>query len=136
MVLQSKKIKRLKGKIKFNAVFNASTVIKTDFLILRLIKNDKIEHLEVAVAVSKKLFKRAVDRNKIKRLLREAIKKNEEDISFSGQCLFLYKGLKLPDLSLLIKEVNSLISKVSCRTILKSLRCGEFHLPNMYCLFF
>ena len=70
MVLQSKKIKRLKGKIKFNAVFNASTVIKTDFLILRLIKNDKIEHLEVAVAVSKKLFKRAVDRNKIKRLLR------------------------------------------------------------------
>ena len=112
MVLQSKKIKRLKGKIKFSAVFNASTVIKTDFLILRLIKNDKIEHLEVAVTVSKKLFKRAVDRNKIKRLLREAIKKNEKDISFSGQCLFLYKGLKLPDLSLLIKEVNYLIGKV------------------------
>ena len=112
MVLQSKKINRLKGKIKFNAVFNASTVIKTDFLILRLIKNDKIEHLEVAVAVSKKLFKRAVDRNKIKRLLREAIKKNEGDISFGGQCLFFYKGLNLPDLSLLIEEVNSLISKV------------------------
>ena len=112
MVLQNKKINRLKGKTKLDTIFNASTVFKSDFLILRLIKNDKIEHLEVAVAVSKKLFKRAVDRNKIKRLLREAIKKNEEDISFSGQCLFLYKGLKLPDLSLLIKEVNSLISKV------------------------
>ena len=112
MVLQNKKIKRLKGKTKFNTLFNASSVFKSDFLILRLIKNDKIEHLEVAVTVSKKLFKRAVDRNKIKRLLREAIKKNENDISFSGQCLFLYKGLKLPDLSLLIKEVNSLISKV------------------------
>ena len=112
MVLQNKKIKRLKGKTKFNTIFNASSVFKSDFLILLLIKNDKIEHLEVAVAVSKKLFKRAVDRNKIKRLLREAIKKNENDISFSGQCLFLYKGLKLPDLSLLIKEVNSLISKV------------------------
>ena len=112
MVLQNKKIKRLKGKTKFSAVFNASNVFKSDFLILRLIKNDKIQHLEVAVTVSKKLFKRAVDRNKIKRLLREAIKKNENDISFSGQCLFLYKGLKLPDLSLLIKEVNSLISKV------------------------
>ena len=112
MVLQSKKIKRLKGNKKFITLFNASTVFKSDFLILRLIKNDKIQHLEVAVAVSKKLFIRAVDRNKIKRLLREAIKKNEEDISFSGQCLFLYKGLKLPDLSLLIKEVYSLISKV------------------------
>ena len=112
MVLQSKKIKRLKGNKKLITLFNASTVFKSDFLILRLIKNDKIQHLEVAVTVSKKLFKRAVDRNKIKRLLREAIKKNENDISFCGQCLFLYKGLKLPDLSLLIEEVNSLISKV------------------------
>ena len=112
MVLQSKKIKRLKGNKKFSTVFNASSVFKGDFLILRLIKNDKIQHLEVAVAVSKKLFKRAVDRNKIKRLLREAIKKNENYISFSGHCLFLYKGLKLPDLSLLTKEVYSLISKV------------------------
>ena len=112
MVLQNKKIKRLKGKTKFNTLFNASSVFKSDFLILRVIKDDKIQHLEVAVSVSKKLFKPAVDRNKIKRLLREAIKKNENGISFSGQCLFLYKGLKLPDLSLLIKEVNSLISKV------------------------
>ena len=112
MVLQSKKIKRLKGNKKFIPLFNASTVFKSDFLILRLIKNDKIQHLEVAVAVSKKLFIRAVDRNKIKRLLREAIKKNENYIFFSGHCLFSYKGLKLPDLSLLTKEVNSLISKV------------------------
>ena len=68
MVLQSKKIIRLKGNKKFTTLFNASTVFKSDFLILRLIKNDKIQHLEVAVAVSKKLFDRAVDRNKIKRL--------------------------------------------------------------------
>lgn len=112
MVLQNKKINRLRGKTKFDTILNASTVFKSDFLILWLIKNDKSQHLDVAVAVSKKLFKRAVDRNKIKRLLREAIKKNENDISFCGQCLFLYKGLKLPDLSLLIEEVNSLISKV------------------------
>ena len=112
MVLQNKKINRLRGKTKFDTILNASTVFKSDFLILWLIQNEKTQHLEVAVAVSKKLFKRAVDRNKIKRLLREAIKKNENDISFYGQCLFLYKGLKLPDLSLLTKEVYSLISKV------------------------
>ena len=110
--MKSKKIKRLKGKIKYSALFSTSNVFKSEFLTLRLIKSDKIQHLEVAVVVSKKLFKRAVDRNKIKRLLREAIKKNEKDISFCGQCLFLYKGLKLPDLSLLIEEVNFLISKV------------------------
>ena len=112
MILQSKKIRRLKGKIKFSSLFSTSTVFKSEFLTLRLIKSDKIQHLEVAVVVSKKLFKRAVDRNKIKRLLREAIKKNENDISFCGHCLFLYNGLKPPDLSLLIEEVNSLINKV------------------------
>ena len=112
MILQNKKIKRLKGKTKFSTAFNASTVFKSDLLVLRLVKNNKTQHLEVAVCVSKTLFKRAVDRNKIKRLLREAVKKNENDISFCGHCLFIYKGLKLPELSLLIKEVNSLISKV------------------------
>ena len=60
MVLQSKKIKRLKGNKKFSTVFNASSVFKGDFLILRLIKNDKIQHLEVAVAVSKKLFNHVI----------------------------------------------------------------------------
>tara|TARA_B100000963_G_scaffold301904_1_gene274654 strand:+ start:11003 stop:11341 length:339 start_codon:yes stop_codon:yes gene_type:complete len=112
LVLQNRKIKRLKGKTKFRKVFNASNVIKSDFLILRLIKNEEIQHLEVAVAVSKKNFKRAVDRNRVKRLLREAIKKNEKNIAFSGRCILFYKGLQLPDLSILVEEVRSLIKKV------------------------
>tara|TARA_B100000886_G_scaffold163251_2_gene111288 strand:- start:1311 stop:1631 length:321 start_codon:yes stop_codon:yes gene_type:complete len=105
-------IKRLKGKTKIKKIFNASTVFKSDILVLRLIKNNEIQHLEVGVAVSKKNFKRAVDRNRVKRLLREAIKKNEINIAFSGHCLLLYKGLQLPDLSALVKEVHSLIKKV------------------------
>ena len=112
MILQNKKIKRLKGKTKISKTYNASTVFKSDFLILRIIKNKEIQHLEVGVAVSKKNFKRAVDRNRVKRLLREAVKKNENNISFSGHCVFLYKGLQLPDLSILVKEVRSVIKKV------------------------
>ncbi len=112
MVLQNKKIKKLKGKKKFSNISNASFVFKSDFLVLKLIKNEKIQHLEIAFAVSKKNFKRAVDRNRIKRLLREAIKKNESNIRFSGHCLFLYKGSHIPDLSLLVKDVHSLIKNV------------------------
>ena len=41
-----------------------------------------------------------------------AIKKNENKIAFNGHCIFLYKGLQLPDLSMLVKEVHSLIKKV------------------------
>ena len=112
MVLQNKKIKRLKGKKKFDDVFLSSAVFKTRLLSLRLIQNDNILHLEVGIVVSKKFFSRAVDRNKIKRLLREAIKKNEKNFFFSGYCLFLYKGLEVPVLSTLVKEINYLIREV------------------------
>ena len=44
MVLKNKKIKRLKGKTKFDTIFNSSTVFKSDSLILWLSKNEKIQH--------------------------------------------------------------------------------------------
>ena len=112
MVLQNKKIKRLKGKKKFDDVFLSSAVFKTRLLSLRLIQNDNILHLEVGIVVSKKFFSRAVDRNKIKRLLREAIKKNEKGLSFNGYCVFIYNGSQLPVLSALEKEIKLLIRQV------------------------
>ena len=112
MALQNKKIKRLKGKTKFDEIFKDSAVFKSSHLTLRFIEKEKTKHLEVGVVVSKKLFKRSVDRNKIKRLIREGVCKNKQSITFSGYCVFLYKGLQVPVLSTLIKEINSLIRKI------------------------
>ena len=112
MILKNRKIKRLKGKTKFDELFLSSAVFKTRLLSLRLIQNDNILHLEVGIVVSKKFFTRAVDRNKIKRLLREAIKKNEKGLSFNGYCIFIYNGSQLPVLSALEKEIKLLIRQV------------------------
>ena len=64
---------KLKGNKKINLLFNKGKTIK--HFPFRVIY---IEHKEVSwgVSVSKKAFALAVDRNKIKRVLREVVKKH------------------------------------------------------------
>ncbi|MFN2440454.1 MAG: ribonuclease P protein component [Chitinophagaceae bacterium] len=66
--------------------------------------------LKVGVSVSKRHFKKAVDRNRIKRLMREANRLQKlplqnmlKDKGYSLQVFFIYTGKELPDY-LLIKE--------------------------------
>ena len=59
---------------------------------------------QLAIAVPKRFFKRAVDRNRIKRLIREVYRKNKSGIysllqSKEKQCaiLVVFNGRKVPD---------------------------------------
>jgi ribonuclease P protein component len=59
---------------------------------------------QVAIVVSKRNFKRAVDRNRIKRMMREVYRKNKSDFHLiltnkNMQCalLLLYTGKVVPD---------------------------------------
>ena len=59
---------------------------------------------QLAIAVPKRFFKRAVDRNRIKRLIREVYRKNKTGIysllkSKEKQCaiLVIFNGRKVPD---------------------------------------
>jgi len=70
---------RLKKKKDFEKVLKEGRGIKEDFLILKVKKN-KSKKLRFGFVVSKKISKKAVVRNKIKRRLREVIKERIKKI--------------------------------------------------------
>ncbi|HEX8332587.1 MAG TPA: ribonuclease P protein component [Segetibacter sp.] len=73
-------------------------------------------NLQAGVAVSKKNFKKAVDRNRIKRLLREAyrLQKNELQNQLESKnkqlaIFFIYTGKELPLLTDIIEKLKAVL---------------------------
>lgn len=75
-----RKTEKLKGKKAVSELFGPAKKsikafpLKAFYVILN---NDSNNHIKFGVTVPKKKFKRAVDRNRIKRLLRESIRLNK-----------------------------------------------------------
>ena len=72
--------------------------------------------IQAGMSVSKRNFKRAVDRNKIKRLLREVYRKNKQMIYQSEHTkkhifMFIYVGKKEPEYSMLEEKMISVLNK-------------------------
>ena len=102
-------LNRLKGKERINTLFRKGTVLRSKHLMLKVLESDKKEtRLYVGVSVPKRNFKKAVDRNRIKRQLRAAIKQAEKKINFSGSCMLIYTGRKLP----LTAELNESVEQL------------------------
>ena len=67
---------RLKKKKEFEAIFENGRTIKGKNIIVKYLGNG-LEYTKVGFIVSKKVFKKAVERNRIKRQLREAVKSTD-----------------------------------------------------------
>lgn len=118
MVNSYKKNEKLKHKILIDRLFNEGRSIRSYpvQLVFLPLKDSDHKQLKVGVSVSKRSFKKAVDRNKIKRLLREAYRLNKNnylnntDISLAF--MLIYIGKELPDYKIVEFSVQLLFKKL------------------------
>ncbi|MBI3337423.1 MAG: ribonuclease P protein component [Candidatus Staskawiczbacteria bacterium] len=104
-------INRLRKKKDFEKLFKEGKSFKSTFLVLKAVKNNLKEN-RFGFIVSKKVSKKAILRNKIKRNLRDIVRQNIKDIK-SGVDVVL---IVLPDFGKKnfseIKEIlNNLLKK-------------------------
>ena len=102
----------LKNKKKIELLFRLGEKKGSDFFECRYFSSSKDEGaLRFAVVASKKNFPRAVDRNKIKRRLREVVRKKAALLEGSGFNCFLFIYLKEEVLStgVMQKELTKLL---------------------------
>ncbi len=126
-----KKEERLSSKIVINKLFEKGAYITVSPFRTVWLETDSplVFPAQVAISVSKKRFKHAVDRNKVKRLVREAYRLNKDSfhntlIQKNKKCvlMFIYTGNSIPaykdleskiilTLQRLMKELEQAIQK-------------------------
>ena len=102
----------LKGNKKIDFLFENGVRFSSDFVRCVFLKQETDE-LFYVVSVPKKSFPRAVDRNKIKRRLREILRKNDGVFKKNGfgWYMIIYTHSSFVDFDIFDKDVCSLFKK-------------------------
>lgn len=117
------KAERLSSKIAIDALFaTGESFYSKPFKIYWLPVNESEHPVKLVISVPKRIFKRAVDRNKLKRLIREAYRKNKtvlyDELGAKHiHMMFIYTSHKIIDyseveeklkagLQLFVKKIN------------------------------
>lgn len=124
------KAERLCSKVIMDKVFETGKVIVVPSFKLIWLKADKIEEqpVQIVITVPKRNFKRAVDRNKMKRRIREAYRKNKE-VLYSGissesyYMMLIYTGRSIIEYKEIEEKILKLLQRLvpeidpSCNTL-------------------
>lgn len=93
-------------------------------LIYRKTIQEKEVNIRAAISVSKRNFKKAVDRNRIKRLLRESYRKNKyivhNNTTHQFAFMFLYTGKKMPKYIVIESKIKEILKKFIAQEIEKT----------------
>ena len=107
-------MKPLKGNKKIEALFSSGKRCSSAFFHCIFMLDDSTESGYV-VSVPKKNFPRAVDRNKVKRLVREVLRKNVDVFGGieEGKFMFIYSSDKVVSLLDIEKDLNLLVKNIN-----------------------
>jgi ribonuclease P protein component len=118
--LKDKNEHRLKSKALIDKIFiNGNSEFKYPLKLCYLIADSPVDQVQFkfGVSVSKRNYKKAVDRNKIKRLLRESIasfkfseRKIKKDTYY--YMLIIYVGKKILHFEIIEKAVHKILGKL------------------------
>ncbi|HLS10801.1 MAG TPA: ribonuclease P protein component [Flavobacteriaceae bacterium] len=110
------KDERLRSKISIDALFKKGKGIIKYPIKMQYMSHDRPVH-QVAFTAPKRNFKRAVDRNRIKRLMRETYRTNKHILSekdIPAQAIFfIYIGKKMPTYANLEKRMKGCLKELS-----------------------
>lgn len=91
---------KLKNKTDIALLFEQGKWFSYKELCIISLKKENLENPKVGVSVSKRFFKKAVDRNRVKRLLREVYRLNKglykETFGEQSLAMLFYRSPKLP----------------------------------------
>ena len=96
----------LKNKIVINELFEKGKYLSNGSVMIKFLESDSNGFL---FAVSSKKFKRAVDRNKIKRYMRESVRGL---IAPKKNIAIVYIGVGVPELSDIKESITKLLNKI------------------------
>lgn len=100
---------RLKKRDEFNLTFKKGKTFKNRFLKVK-VKKVKNEEKKIGFVAPVKIFKKAVERNKVKRMLREAFKPFLEKIPEGNYIILIAKkGIEKKELEEIEREINKIL---------------------------
>lgn len=115
------KNEKLKSKKEISRIFNNGIFFYSDIISIAFVKSLDIGQTKhkIGISVPKKLFKLAVTRNKIKRLIREAYRLNKHSLYKNStnddiyNIMFIYKSKTVLSYNNIQAEIVKILKKVN-----------------------
>ena len=108
----------------FSSVFNFRKRISNKFLVMRF-KPNELAHPRLGLIVAKKTAKLAINRNYMRRVLRELFRLNQHDIASLDLVIQVQKKFDKLDFFVIKKEFNGLLNKLPTNAKVSDRLVGE-----------